>query len=261
MKGRNKYMSLLKAENITKTYSAEKGINATRALDGIDLSVEEGEFIAVMGPSGSGKSTLVSVLCGILEPTTGTVQIEGKCINNMTADEMALFRRRKLGFVFQEFNLLDNLTIKENIMLPMVLDKKSNGEMNAKADQVMKMFGIDTIQAKRPYAVSGGQQQRTAVGRALVNDPCILFADEPTGNLDSKSSNAVMKCFEQINEQQKVTILMVTHDVFAASFCKKVIFIKDGKVNMQINRKGSRKEFFDQILDCQVMVGGVQDEI
>lgn len=254
-------MSILKAAGLTKTYSTSSTENAPKALNGVDISVEEGEFIAVMGPSGSGKSTLVSILSGILEATTGRVEIDGKCIGEMSSDEMALFRRRKLGFVFQEFNLLDHLTVKENIMLPMVLDKKPAQEMQDKAEQVLRQFDIENIADKYPYHISGGQQQRTAVSRALMNDPCILFADEPTGNLDSKSSNAVMKCFEQINKDSNVTILMVTHDVFAASFCKKVIFIKDGKINMEINKKGGRKEFFDHILDCQAVVGGVFDEI
>ena len=254
-------MTVLKANNLSKIYGDSKNESATRALNGIDLSIEEGEFIAIMGPSGSGKSTLVSILSGITTPTTGNVTICNQSIHDMDRFEMALFRRRKLGFVFQEFNLLDNLTLQENVMLPMVLDKKETTFMNQRALEVMKIFGIDTIAKKYPYQISGGQQQRVAVSRALVNDPVILFADEPTGNLDSKSANAVMQCFEQINEEQKTTVLMVTHDVFAASFCKKVIFIKDGRVNMEIVRTGNRKGFFDRILDCQAIVGGEVHDI
>lgn len=254
-------MGILKADNLTKIYGEERGENATKALMDVDLDIEKGEMIAIMGPSGSGKSTLVSILSGILKPTSGRVMIYDKSIEDMALDEMALYRRRKLGFVFQEFNLLDNLTIRENIILPMVLDKKPQNEMIAKSDEIMKVMGIDQIGDKYPYAVSGGQQQRAAVCRALINDPYIVFADEPTGNLDSKSANAVMKSFEAINEQRKVTLLMVTHDVFAASFCKKVIFIKDGQINMEIVRKGTRKEFFDKILDCQAVVGGEPFEI
>lgn len=254
-------MALLKAENLTKIYSEGRKEIETRALDGIELSVEKGEFIAVMGPSGSGKSTLVSILSGILSPSTGKVNINGKSINEMSPDQMALFRRRELGFVFQEFNLLDHLTVKENIILPMVLDKKPKDEMDKAAESVMKLLGIESIGDKHPYSISGGQQQRAAVCRSLINDPCIIFADEPTGNLDSKSSNAVMKCFEKINENNNATILMVTHDVFAASFCKKVIFIKDGKISMNLNRKGTRKQFFDEILDYQAIVGGEQNEV
>lgn len=254
-------MGILKAENLTKIYGEERGENATRALVDVDLNVDKGEMIAIMGPSGSGKSTLVSILSGILTPTSGNVVIYDKNIEDMKTDEMALYRRRKLGFVFQEFNLLDNLTIRENIILPMVLDKKTQKEMTDRSDELMKVMGIEQIADKYPYAVSGGQQQRAAVCRALINDPYIIFADEPTGNLDSKSANAVMKSFEAINDQRKVTLLMVTHDVFAASFCKRVIFIKDGKINMEIVRKGTRKEFFDRILDCQAVVGGESFEI
>lgn len=254
-------MSVLTANNLSKVYGEKQGNYSTKALDGVDLTIEEGDFIAIMGPSGSGKSTLISILSGITNPTSGSVEICGSRIDKMEPYEMALFRRRKIGFVFQEFNLLDNLTLKENVMLPMVLDKKDSIYMNEKSMDTMKLFGIDEIADKKPYQISGGQQQRVAISRALVNDPVILFADEPTGNLDSKSANAVMTCFEKINLEKKVTALIVTHDVFAASFCKKVIFIKDGKIFMDIVRKGSRKEFFDQILDCQAIVGGEKNDL
>ena len=186
-------MSLLIASQLTKLYGEYKGENATRALDGVDLRVEEGEFIAIMGPSGSGKSTLVSILSGILTPTSGTVTIQGREMESMSQNELALFRRRKLGFVFQEFNLLDNLTLKENVMLPMVLDHVNQKEMVKRAENVMDLMGIREIGEKYPYQISGGQQQRVAVCRALVNNPYLIFADEPTGNLDSKSANAVMQ--------------------------------------------------------------------
>lgn len=254
-------MSVLLANNITKVYGNRKGNYVTKALDGVDLKVEEGEFIAIMGPSGSGKSTLVSILSGITTPSGGSVEICGNRIDQMDPYEMALFRRRKLGFVFQEFNLLDNLSIMENVMLPMVLDKKDINHMKDKAIEILKLFDMDQIADKNPCQLSGGQQQRAAVSRALVNDPVILFADEPTGNLDSKSANAVMNCFERINQERNVTALMVTHDVFAASFCKKVIFIKDGKIFMDITKKGTRKEFFEHILDCQAIVGGESNDL
>lgn len=254
-------MSLVIANQLTKQYAEYKGEHATKAINGIDLMVEEGEFIAIMGPSGSGKSTLVSILSGILTPTSGTVSIKGQRIDTLSSNELALFRRRKLGFVFQEFNLLDNLTVQENIMLPLVLDKVEQVVMKQRAERIMKQLGIDEIANKYPYQISGGQQQRVAVSRAVINEPYLIFADEPTGNLDSKSANTVMHCLEEMNQKNKVTALMVTHDVFAASFCRKVIFIKDGKINMEIVRKGTRKEFFDHILDCQAVVGGVANEI
>ncbi|HEX3077620.1 MAG TPA: ABC transporter ATP-binding protein [Lachnospiraceae bacterium] len=254
-------MSVLEARSLTKIYGDTKSENATKALNGVDISVEEAEFVAIMGPSGSGKSTLVSILSGITTPTTGSVSIHGSRIDQMDRFEMALFRRRSLGFVFQEFNLLDSLTMKENIILPMVLDKKDDAVMEGKAYEIMNLFAIDQIADKYPYEISGGQQQRAAVCRALINDPVLVFADEPTGNLDSKSANAVMNCFKKMNEERNTTILMVTHDVFAASFCKKVIFIKDGKVCLEVMNKGTRKEFFNRILDCQAVVGGESNDL
>jgi putative ABC transport system ATP-binding protein len=254
-------MSVLVAEQVTKVYGEEKAANCTRALSRVSLEVQEGDFIAIMGPSGSGKSTLVNILSGILTPTSGSVTIAGKRIDTMDKFEMSLFRRRKLGFVFQEFNLLDQLTLKENVMLPMVLDKVNKELMERSASEVMKLFGIEEIKDKYPHEVSGGQQQRAAVSRALVNQPSIIFADEPTGNLDSKSSNAVMNCLKLMNEEKQATILMVTHDVFAASFCKQVIFIKDGAIFMDVVKQGSRQEFFDRILDCQAVVGGESRDI
>lgn len=254
-------MTVLKAKNITKIYGGKDEANTTFALNGLTLSVEEGEFVGIMGPSGSGKTTLINILSGISKPTTGSVHI---CENNITEldkYEMALFRRQKLGFVFQEFNLLDSLTLRENIMLPMILDKRKSGEMKEKAKEIMLLFGIYDIADKYPYNVSGGQQQRAAVSRALINNPDIVFADEPTGNLDSKASKTVMNCFEKINREKNSTILMVTHDVFAASFCKRIIFIKDGIINMEIVSKGDRKEFFQRILDCLAVIGGERNDL
>lgn len=249
-------MKVLNARNITKVYGGKDDQSSTNALNGVSLSIEEGEFVGIMGPSGSGKTTLVNILSGISKPSAGSVEICGKNITELNKYDMALFRRQKLGFVFQEFNLLDSLTLRENIMLPMILDKRKAEEMKEKAKGIMTLFGIEDIGEKYPYSVSGGQQQRAAVSRALVNEPVIVFADEPTGNLDSKSSKAVMNCFEKMNKERNSTILMVTHDVFAASFCKKIIFIKDGKINMEIMSKGNRKEFFDRILDCLAVIGG-----
>ena len=254
-------MTVLKAKNITKIYGGKDEANSTYALNGVSISIDEGEFVGIMGPSGSGKTTLVNILSGISKPTTGSVHISGKNITELNKYEMALFRREKLGFVFQEFNLLDSLTLKENIMLPMILDKRKAVEMKEKANDIMTLFGINDISDKYPYNVSGGQQQRAAVSRALVNDPAIIFADEPTGNLDSKASKAVMNCFEKMNKEKQSTILMVTHDVFAASFCRRIIFIKDGAVNMEIFNKGDRKEFFQRILDCLAVIGGERNDL
>jgi putative ABC transport system ATP-binding protein len=253
-------MVILHAKNLMKVYGGKSEENSTKALQNLEVKIEAGEFVGVMGPSGSGKTTLLNILSGIDKPTSGAIEIVGKNINTLTKEELALFRRQHLGFVFQEFNLLDSLTLKENVMLPMILDKRKPEEMEAKAKEMMSLFEIDELEHKYPYTVSGGQQQRTAVARALVNNPAIVFADEPTGNLDSKSSKTVMKCFEKMNQERNATILMVTHDAFAASHCKRIIFIKDGEVNMEINRKGDRKTFFDSILDCLAVLGGDKND-
>jgi putative ABC transport system ATP-binding protein len=254
-------MDILDVKNIVKIYGGSSGEGSTTALGGVSLLVKEGEFIAVMGPSGSGKTTLLNVLSGIDQPTSGEVTIAGQEISEMKGDDLALFRRKKLGFVFQDFNLLDSLTVKENILLPMVLEKKTAAEMEAKLDYLASLFEINPILPKYPYNISGGQQQRTAVSRALVNEPAILFADEPTGNLDSKSSAVIMECFEKIVNELSTTVLLVTHDVFAASYCQKVVFIKDGLIHSYIVKKGSRKEFLNQIMDNLAVLGGKSYDI
>jgi putative ABC transport system ATP-binding protein len=247
---------ILKADKLVKIYGESTGEGATTAIDGVNLIVQKGEFIAIMGPSGSGKTTLLHMLSGIDKPTSGEVHISGREISDMNGDELAIFRRKQLGFVFQEFNLLDSLTVKENILVPMVLEKKQASEMDAKVKELAHLFGIEPILNKYPFNISGGQQQRTAVSRALVNDPGIIFADEPTGNLDSKSSSIILECFEKIVEELETTVLVVTHDVFAASYCKKVVFIKDGRIDSYIVRKGDRKEFLNQIMDNLAVLGG-----
>jgi putative ABC transport system ATP-binding protein len=256
-------MSVLSAENLVKIYGGKGKANNTNALNGIDLTIESGEFVAIMGPSGSGKTTLLNILSGIDKATSGYIEISGESINQMSKNELSLFRRQHLGFVFQEFNLLDSLTLKENVMLPMILDNIDLDEMETKTHEIMSMFEIDDIMDKYPYAISGGQQQqRTSISRAIVNDPDIIFADEPTGNLDSKSSKTVMKCFEKLNRDNKSTILVVTHDPFAASYCHKVVFIKDGLINREITRKKDDKRSFSKvILDCLAETMGENNEL
>lgn len=249
-------MTILNADKLVKIYGESSGDGATKALDGVSLKVDKGEFIAIMGPSGSGKTTLLNILSGIDKPTSGEVTVEGQAISKMSGDELALFRRRVLGFVFQEFNLLDSLSVRENIMLPMILERKTPGEMADKVRQLTSLFGIQSVLNKYPYTISGGQQQRAAVSRALVNNPTIILADEPTGNLDSKSSSSIMECFQKVVEELMTTVLVVTHDVFAASYCRKVVFIKDGLIHSYIVRKGSRKEFLNQIMDNLAVLGG-----
>lgn len=246
--------TVLDTKSITKIYGNKD--NKTHALCGIDLTVMEGEFVGIMGPSGSGKTTLLNILGGIDKPSSGTIKIMDNNMESLQKDQLALFRRQNIGFIFQEFNLLDSLTLRENIMLPMILDKKQAKEMEARAQDIMQFFDIYDIKDKYPFHVSGGQKQRAAASRALINEPSIVLADEPTGNLDSKSSNNVMQTLVKMNEERNSTILMVTHDPFAASFCHRIIFIKDGSIEMEIVKKGERQEFFDQILDCEAILGG-----
>ena len=249
-------MQVLKANNITKIYKGVGKSDSTKALNGISLEIERGEFTGIMGPSGSGKTTLLNVLSGIDRPSSGIVEISGEEINSMSKNDLALFRRRRLGFVFQEFNLLDSLTVKENIMLPMILDNKYPDEIINRTNSVMSLFNITDIMEKYPYSISGGQQQRTAISRAIINNPDIIFADEPTGNLDSKSSSVVMGFFEKLNVECDSTILMVTHDTYAASYCNRILFIKDGEINKEIIKEDTRKKFLDQILNYLSFSGG-----
>lgn len=249
-------MQVLTVSNVKKIYTGVGKSASTTALNGISLTIDSGEFVAIMGPSGSGKTTLLNILSGIDKASEGEITISGQSINSMPKNELALFRRRRLGFVFQEFNLLDSLTIEENVMLPMILDKKTSDDIRNKTYEVLSMFSIADITKKYPYTISGGQQQRAAISRAIINDPDIIFADEPTGNLDSRSSSAVMGCFEKLNSLKNSTILMVTHDPFAASYCNRVVFIRDGLVNKEIRKTGSGQEFFEYILECQAVTGG-----
>ncbi len=247
-------MDILAAKKITKTYNSNS--LSFNALNGIDLRIKAGEFVGIMGASGSGKTTLLNLLSGIDKATTGSIEIQEKSIDTLNNDSLAIFRRQKTGFVFQDFSLLDSLTIKENIILPMTLQKKDVHEVEKKAHEVLKLLDISDIANKYPFQTSGGQQQRAAIGRALANDPVIIFADEPTGNLDSRSSSSVMTYFEKVNKERQCTVLMVTHDAFAASFCHRIIFIKDGCVDSEMIKDCERKKFFDKLLAHLSKIGG-----
>ena len=249
-------MEILKVDMLTKIYGSYKEAKEVKALNNINLTVNKGEFIGIMGPSGSGKTTLLNILSGVDIATKGKVLIRNKDIIKMKKDELAIFRRKNIGDIFQDFNLLDSLTLAENIGLPLILDKKNPEDINKKVSELMKFFGIGGLENKYPYHISGGQKQRVAAARALINNPAIIFADEPTGNLDSKSANSVMNTISEMNKEAKSTVLMVTHDPFAASFCKKIIFIKVGEINIEISSDGNRKKFFDKILEVQSFIGG-----
>lgn len=249
-------MEILRVNNLTKVYSSYKGAKEVNALKGLNLTVDKGEFVGIMGPSGSGKTTLLNILSGVDKGTSGEIFIEDKEISKLKKDKLALFRRKKIGYIFQDFNLLDSLTLEENIGLPLILDKKNPHDIENRVGELMNFFYIGELKKKYPYHVSGGQKQRVAAARALINNPAIIFADEPTGNLDSKSANSIMETIKKMNDEIQSTVLMVTHDPFAASFCKRIIFIKDGAIKMEITSNGDRKKFFDKILEVQSVIGG-----
>lgn len=249
-------MEVLSVKNLTKVYSAYKGAKEMVALDGVSLSVDKGEFLGIMGPSGSGKTTLLNMISGVDKCTSGDIVLDGKNISKLSKDELALFRRKNIGYIFQDFNLLDSLTLKENISLPLILDKVESKKLDLRVKELMEFFDIYEFKEKYPYHISGGQKQRVAAARALVNNPAIIYADEPTGNLDSKSANNIMNTISKMNSETNTTVLMVTHDPFAASFCKRIIFIKDGKIKLEIVSTGDRKRFFDKILEVQSVIGG-----
>ncbi|WP_107602539.1 ABC transporter ATP-binding protein [Clostridioides difficile] len=246
-------MKILTVNNLSKVYGKKIIFNV---LNDINFSIEDGEFVGIMGPSGSGKTTLLNMISTIDKPTTGTMELKGKNPLLLRGEELALLRRRELGFVFQDFNLLDTLTIGENIVLPLTLDKVSVKEQDERLNEVSTILGIKDLLGKRTFEVSGGQAQRTAIARALINNPSILLADEPTGNLDSKSSKVVMELFQKINKENKVTTMMVTHDPLAASYCSRILFIKDGSIYNEIYKGSSREQFYQEIMDVLTLLGG-----
>lgn len=251
---------VLQARNLKKIYGSRG--NVYTALNDITLDIKEGEFIGIMGPSGSGKTTLLNIISTIDKPTSGTVTIDNENLFKMNEDKLSSFRRDKLGFIFQDFNLLDTLTLKENIVLPLALAKVNLKEIELRANEIADTLGIRDILDKYPYEVSGGQKQRAAACRAIITKPKLILADEPTGALDSKSSTELLQALSDLNENQNATILMVTHDSFAASYCKKILFIKDGVLFTELVKGNfSRKEFFQKILDVLSAIGGRINDI
>lgn len=246
-------MEMLQVKSLSKIYG---GKVTYRALTDIEFSINKGEFVGIMGPSGSGKTTLLNMISTIDSPTSGEVLLNGTNPHLLKKAKLALFRRRELGFVFQDFNLLDTLTLGENIVLPLTLDGESVHVMEEKLHAVATKLGIQDILEKFTYEVSGGQRQRAAIARAIIHSPSLLLADEPTGNLDSKSSRNVMETLEAINKADQVTTMMVTHDAMAASYCHRVIFIKDGQFHNELYRGESRQAFFQKIIDALSFLGG-----
>lgn len=255
-------MGLLKVKNIKKIYATRFGNQKVEALKNVSLEVEQGEYVAIMGESGSGKTTLLNILATLDKPTSGEILLNGKSIVEISDKDISAFRRDHLGFVFQDFNLLDTFSLKDNIFLPLVLSRKSYKEMEKRMAPLADDLGISDILGKYPYEVSGGQKQRCAVARALITQPELILADEPTGALDSKSTNDLLTLFNKINENGQ-TIIMVTHSTLAASHASRVLFIKDGEVFHQIY-KGDKtnEEMYQNISDTLTLLttGGVSNE-
>ncbi|QBQ05974.1 ABC transporter ATP-binding protein [Sporosarcina pasteurii] len=247
---------LVKLTEVTKIYESKV---MKRALNRLSFNAMEGEFIAVMGPSGSGKTTLLNMIATIDLPTYGGLIIDGVEPDSLSENELALFRRRHLGFVFQDINLLNMLTVEENIVLPLTLDGLPVEEMERRVAELVQKLRLTEIVNNRPDELSGGQAQRTAIGRALIHKPKIILADEPTGNLDSKSAKDVLELLSQVNQDERTTIIMVTHDPIAASYCDRVLFIKDGEFFNEIYKDERRQTFYQRILNVLSLLGGHHD--
>ena len=240
-------MSVVIVSHVEKFYGNQG--NITQALNDISFAVEKQEFTAVMGASGSGKTTLLNVISTIDAVSAGNIEINGNSICELRENELAEFRKKELGFIFQDFNLLDTLTLQENIALPLTLLKKRAEQIDPQVNALAEILQIQDILEKYPYQVSGGQRQRCACARAMIHDPSLILADEPTGNLDSRSGAAVIGAFREAKEKLDATIFMVTHDSFSASHCDRVLLMRDGQVQKELKRQGSRREFMDILLD------------
>ena len=247
--------TILSVENIEKYYGNKE--NVTKAIDQISFKVNKGEFVGIMGPSGSGKTTLLNCISTIDRITTGKIMINNQEITKLKSKALEDFRKDELGFIFQDFNLLDTLTAYENIALALTIQGRKPKEIDALIQEIAKKLEITQVLNKYPYQMSGGQKQRVASARAIVTNPSIILADEPTGALDSKSSRLLLESFEKLNQELEATILMVTHDAFTASYAHRILFIKDGKIfNELIKGEDSRKEFFEKIIEVQTLLGG-----
>ena len=247
--------NILKLSKVEKYYGNKSSL--TKAIDNLSFDVSKGEFVAIMGASGSGKTTLLNCISTIDKVTSGHIFVAGKDVTKLRGNNLNKFRREELGFIFQDFNLLDTLTAYENIALALSIQNVSAKEIDTRIKKVAKELDITNILNKYPYQMSGGQKQRVASARAIITDPKLLLADEPTGALDSKSSKMLLEKFDYLNKEIQATILMVTHDAFTASYASRVIFIKDGKIFNEIHKgENSRKEFFDKIIDVVTLLGG-----
>ena len=245
---------ILKIKNITKDYGI-KGFK-TRVLKDISLNVNKGDFIAIMGPSGAGKTTLLNIMSTLDKQTSGDVILDGIDVSKVKNKELSKLRREKIGFIFQDYNLLDNMTLMNNIALPLALGKKKSKEIEEKVINIAKKFGLENHLDKYPYQLSGGQKQRGAAARSLITNPAVIFADEPTGALDSKSAYELLDSLEKVNKENNATIIMITHNPLTASYANEVYMINDGNIRCKLNKGDSRKEFYSKIMDMIASMGG-----
>ncbi|UOE94675.1 ABC transporter ATP-binding protein [Alkalihalobacillus sp. LMS39] len=249
-------MKIVEVENVSKSYQSKNNEKTYEALRHISFHIEKGEFVGIMGSSGSGKTTLLNVLGSLDKPTSGTIKINDKDVISLKKDELAKHRVENIGFIFQDYNLLETMTLKENIILPLALQEQDSEVLEEKLTPLVKKLGIEEVIDKYPYEVSGGQQQRAAACRALITNPAIILADEPTGNLDSASSEDLLLLLQEMNEHFQVTILMVTHDVFAASYCERILFIKDGVFIDEVKKQDNNENYITIIMSKMRVLGG-----
>lgn len=255
-------MSILKVKNVSKIYTTRFGSTKVQALSNMNFTVEQGEYVAIMGESGSGKTTLLNILASLDRPTSGEVLLNGKNLTSIKEKEISAFRRDNLGFVFQDFNLLDTLTVSENIALALAINKVPVKEVEPRVLEMAEKLNISDILDKYPYQISGGQKQRCACARALIGGPKLLLMDEPTGALDSHSSQMLLSTIQRIHEQLGATILMVTHDAFTASYAERILFLQDGEIFMELYKgNDERNVFFKKILDVLTMIGGGKSHV
>lgn len=247
--------AILAVKNLQKYYGGRG--NITKAVDNLSFTVDAGEYIGIMGASGSGKTTILNCISTIDQVTSGNIYIGEQNITEMRRSELSRFRREKLGFIFQDFNLLDTMTAYENIALALTIKKIKPGEIRQRVEEIAEVLNIGLVLEKFPYQLSGGQKQRVAAARAIISNPAIVLADEPTGALDSRSARMMLECFKKMNETLNATILMVTHDPYAASYCQRILFVKDGKLFNELMRgKADRRAFFDRIMEVNALLGG-----
>ena len=252
-------MYVLNANHISKSYKTAG--ETMRILQNVNLQVMKGEMVAIMGPSGSGKTTLLHVLTGVDTPDDGEIVIGGETFSELTEEEKAFFRRKHMGMIFQDFQLLESLTVKENILLPLILERKEANIQQERFSRIAYVLGIEKLADKGITEISGGQKQRVAIGRALINEPDIIFGDEPTGSLDRKTTGDVMRCMKQMNQRSGISFLLVTHDAYTASFCDRVLFLQDGNLAKEVKKENTADNFREDIWKTLCGLGGGKDDL